>query len=119
MCAPTYTTTGTHLEISTLREDGALVLEKTFGLYGRIACLEYYRPASLTQDVLFIFTDKKHFSVLGWDNDGKKIVVRATGNLRDRSGKDIDGGPRVLMEPSNRMIGVLVYNGQLKVRLDG
>lgn len=105
---------GNNLEIQTLRADG-LFLEKSISLFGRVACIESYRLNGASQDLLFILTQKKHYCVLGWDSASSSPIVRIAGNLKDRFGKDCEMGYRVFIDPDNRMIGILIHEGQLKI----
>ena len=105
---------GNHLEIQTLREDGlAPILD--VALFGKITSLDFYRPVNSSQDVLFILTEKKHYSVIGYDSLSKKLVTRALGNVKDRVGRDIETGQRGFIDPDSRMIAMLLYDGLLKV----
>ena len=107
---------GNHLEIQIFREGGlAPVLD--VGLFGKITALDFYRPANTSQDVIFILTEKKHFSVMGFDSVNKKLVSRATGNVKDRVGRDIETGQKGLIDPNHSMIAMLLYEGLLKVSL--
>lgn len=107
---------GNHLEIQTLKEDGlAPVLD--VALFGRITALDFYRPANSTQDVIFILTEKKNFSVIGYDTINKKLITRAIGNVKDRVGRDIETGQRGFIDPDHRMIAMLLYDGLLKVTI--
>jgi DNA damage-binding protein 1 len=105
---------GNHLEIQTLKEDGlAPILD--VALFGKITSLDFYRPVNSNQDVLFILTEKKHYSVIGYDSLNKKLVTRALGNVKDRVGRDIETGQRAFIDPDSRMIAMLLYDGLLKV----
>eukprot|EP01041_Mallomonas_annulata_P009800 gene9800-20388_t len=105
---------GNRLEIHTLCSEGLLPIFEA-GLYGRIVSLVAFRPPTLVQDVLFILTDRKHFSVLSFDSSSKKLVTRATGNLRDKVGRDLESGSFGLIDPDNRVIGIFLYEGLMKV----
>jgi DNA damage-binding protein 1 len=84
-------------------------------LYGRITTLQFYRPKNHPQDVLFVLTEKKHFSILGYDAVNKGIATWATGDVRDKIGKELEMGPVGMIDPDNRMIGMLLIEGLLKV----
>ncbi len=107
---------GHHLEVHTLREDG-LIAELDVAMYGNIISMEAYRPHALLQDVLFILTDKKHFCVLGYDALNKKVITRAVGSVKDRVGRESQSGQRGFIDPDNRMIGMLLYENCIKVRV--
>jgi DNA damage-binding protein 1 len=92
-----------------------MVLLPYVALFGRITALDFYRPANSTQDVIFILTEKKNFSVIGYDTINKKLITRAIGNVKDRVGRDIETGQRGFIDPDHRMIAMLLYDGLLKV----
>jgi DNA damage-binding protein 1 len=105
---------GNHLEVQTLKED-CLAPVLDVALFGKITALDFYRPANSTQDVIFILTEKKNFSVIGYDTINKKLITRAIGNVKDRVGRDIETGQRGFIDPDHRMIAMLLYDGLLKV----
>lgn len=105
---------GNQLEIHILKEDGlSLVLETP--LFGRIRSLDYYRPANSAQDVLFVLIERKKFCLLSYDAEEQKIVVRSVANVRERIGRDSELGQRGFLDPDGRMIGLMLYDGLLKV----
>ena len=106
---------GNYLEIHTLRESELIgVIDAP--LFGNILAMDTYRHSTLNVDVLFILTDKRHFCVLGFDAENRKIITRAVGNVKDRVGKELECGQRGFIDPDNRMIGMLLYEGLIKVR---
>ena len=107
-------TKGNHIEIQTLAEDGLCPILDV-GLFGRITALDFYRPKNSTQDVIFILTEKKHFSVIGFDPVNKKLITHAAGNVKDRVGRDIVSGQKGFIDPNHSMIAMLLYEGLLKV----
>ena len=108
---------GNHLEIQTLKEDGLDPILDV-ALFGKITALDFYRPANTKQDILFVLTEKKHFSVIGYDAINKKFITRAIGNVKDRVGRDIESGQRGFIDPENKMIAMLLYDGLLKVSVN-
>lgn len=105
---------GSHIEVHTFHENG-LDQEQEVSLYGRISSLTYYRPAGLDQDVLFVLTERKTFCILGYDNVNKKFITRASGNLKDRAGRELEYGYRTTVDPDGRMIGIIIYQGSFKI----
>lgn len=105
---------GNFLVIYAVRPEGLEVVVET-PLFGRIKSLDYYRPHGSKTDVLFVLTERKSFCVLGYDGDTQKIITRAVGNVRDRAGRDVEIGQRGIVDPDYRMIGMMLYEGQLKV----
>lgn len=105
---------GNYLLVYTIRNGNMdLVLEAP--LFGKIKCLEYYRQSNATSDSLFLLTERKSFCVLGYDPAANKLITRAVGNVRDRAGRDVEIGQRGLVDPDFRMIGMMLYEGHLKV----
>lgn len=94
-----------------------LTLVKSLPLYGKISKIDKYRPSGSTKDYVFILTAKLQFCVLSWDASANQPTVRVTGNMNDRSGKAIENGNMLFVDPDNRMIGVMVFEGQIKVIL--
>lgn len=105
---------GNRLEIHTLSADG-LIPVFDVGIYGRIISMSAFRPPTVVQDVLFVLTERYFFSVLSFDSNTKKLDTRATGNLRDKVGRDLESGPIGLIDPDNRVIGVFLYEGVMKI----
>lgn len=105
---------GNHLEIQTLKENGLDAILDV-ALFGKITALDFYRPANTNQDILFVLTEKKHFSVIGYDAVNKKLITRAIGNVKDRVGRDIESGQKGFIDPEHKMIAMLLYDGLLKV----
>ena len=106
---------GNHLQIQTIRED-SIVLEEDVPLFGHILSLDHYRPSDsdTNQDVLFILTKRKNFCVLAYDSVAKKVLTRTVGSVKDRAGREIEK-QNSFSDPQGRMIGMLLYEGQLKV----
>ena len=44
-------------------------------------------------------------------------MTRSTGDVKDRVGKELEYGQRACIDPDNRMIGMLLYEGLIKVSL--
>ncbi len=105
---------GNRLEFHSLTSDG-LVPIFDVGIYGNILTLASFRPPTLAQDVIFVLSERKQFSILSYNKDTNKIVTRASGNLRDKVGRDLDSGPLGLIDPENRVIAVFLYEGLVKV----
>ena len=90
-----------------------LVLETP--LFGKIKRLNTYKPATSATDLLFVLTERKSFFVVGYDPETQKLVTKAMGNVKDRAGRDVEIGQRDLIDPENRMIGMMLYEGHTKV----
>jgi DNA damage-binding protein 1 len=105
---------GNYLEIHLLRDTG-LIPVLDVPMFGRIKALECYRPYNSQQDVLFILIERKKFCILGYDNIKQEIITRSIGNVKDRIGRDAEMGQRGFMDPDGRMIGMMLYDGLIKV----
>ncbi len=102
------------MEIHVLKSDG-LVPIITVPFYGSVISINAFKASSsATEDSLFILTERKHFCVLGWDQTTKNVVTRATGNFRDR-GRSLERTEVSFVDPGNRMIGMLLFEGFIKV----
>jgi DNA damage-binding protein 1 len=102
------------IEVFSLLSESLNLKIKT-SLYGKITSLHAYRPRSSKTDVLFVLTERKFFCVLGYDPVQEVLITLAKGNVKDRVGHDIESGQRALLDPTRRMIGMLLYDGFLKV----
>ncbi|KAJ1433850.1 hypothetical protein B484DRAFT_5028 [Ochromonadaceae sp. CCMP2298] len=109
---------GNYLAVYTVRDD-SLVLEVEVPLFGKIKYLDYFHSPIHDRDLLFILTERKTFCVLAWDQETRKLTTRAVGNVRDRAGRDVEIGQRGLVDPEYKVIGMILYEGQLKVRGGG
>ena len=105
---------GNRIEVHRFTSDG-LQLELQFPLYGSIATLEFYRPYGQSLDVLFIVTEKKQLTVLGYDEATKEVSAKFSGSIKDKIGKDRDSGIKCIVDPGNRMIGMLLCEGMIKI----
>merc|ERR1711871_1001011 len=104
----------TRIEIHMMTPEGLQpVLES--GIYGRISCLEKFRPEGEQTDLLFLCTERYNFCVLAYDAEAGQIVTRANGNAHDRIGRPTDSGQIGIVDPSCRMIGLHLYDGLFKV----
>jgi DNA damage-binding protein 1 len=112
---------GNYLEVKTFNSETAeLTVELEVPLNGAIASLNCFRPTSSNQDVLFILTEHKHICVIGYDSSTKKLVTRATGNCKDRIGRELECGVTAIVDPENRYICMMLYEGLMKmIQLDG
>lgn len=106
---------GNHIEVYLIKEDG-LSLLTDISLFGSVKSLEYYRPALTNQDVLFVLTERKKVAVLSYDQTQRKVITKSMGNVKDRIGRDAEMGQRGFIDPEGRLIGMILYDGLLKVR---
>lgn len=105
---------GNTLEIYTAASS-ELKLIKSISLNGRIQDVCAFRLPSMNTDLIFVLTERKLFTILAYDSTKQIVVTRATGNLACRVGRDLEHGQRAFVEPQNRMIGMHLYDGHLKI----
>ena len=105
---------GNRLELHKLTPDGLQPMLDV-GIYGRIVALAPYRTALATQDSVFVLTDKKLFCALTFDLQTRKLASRATCNLRDKVGREMENGSLAITDPANRVVCVFIYEGVMKV----
>jgi DNA damage-binding protein 1 len=108
---------GNKIEVFGLFSDCLSLKVQTF-VHGKITALLTYRPRSSKTDVLFILTENKSFCVLGYDSSVEVMITLAKGNVKDRVGHDVESGQRALLDPNQRMIGMVLYDGLLKVSVN-
>ena len=108
---------GSHLEIYVLDEQNGLVLVEEVPLFGRIKYLDVLHPYLSSTDSLFILTERKRFAVLSYDSENKKVITKSIGNAKDRIGRDAEMGQRGFMDPDGKMIGMMLNDGLIKVRI--
>lgn len=102
------------IEVYSLTTEGLNLMVGT-SLYGRITSISPLRLINSLKDSLFVLTERKHFCVLDFDFEKNCIVTRAKGSVKDRVGKDIDNGHKSFVDPDAKLIGMLLYEGLLKV----
>lgn len=108
---------GNTIEISTYNNNN-LIIEDNISLFGQIISLQSYKPSHEDRNIsdnLFILTAHKTFTVLSYDNVNKKIMTKSIGNVKDRAAREVEIKQRSFVDPESRMIGMLLYEGQLKV----
>ncbi|KAK9791627.1 hypothetical protein WJX73_005132 [Symbiochloris irregularis] len=107
----------TRIEIHTLTPEGLKgILDVP--IYGRVACMELFRPPvgnKPGKDLLFILTERHKFCVLEYDSNTGELVTKANGDASDRVGRPVDDGQIGIIDPSQRMIGLHMYEGLFKV----
>jgi DNA damage-binding protein 1 len=104
-----------HIKIYAIREDG-LVNIAELPIFGRIRGLEVYRPSSYDHDLLFVMIEKKKIALLDFDPVRQEVITKARLDVQDRIGRDIESGQRSLIDPEGRVVGLLLYNGFIKVK---
>jgi len=107
-------TKGNHLEVHRFSNTG-LVPILDASIYGKIVSIDKYRVMDSKQDLLFVLTERKNFCILQYDSVSKKLVTRTTVNVKDRVGREIENGICGMADVSNSIIGMLIYEGVLKI----
>ncbi|KAF9999405.1 DNA damage-binding protein 1a, partial [Modicella reniformis] len=117
---------GTRIEVYIIGRDG-LKLIKEFGLYGEIACLEPFRPAGHTTDMLMVTTT--HYKMLTLSlrlstTDGSEdntvsspqfnTISDSLTELQDRHARPSEAGQIVIVDPTSSLVCCHLYQGLLK-----
>jgi len=105
---------GCTLEVHEIGAGGLSPLT-TIPLFGRLQDVCSIRPPGATQDVLFVLTDRRHFCILAWDSASSKVLTKASGNLNNRVGREVDQSQCVFADPHGRMIGLYLYEGTIRI----
>jgi hypothetical protein len=87
----------------------------TVPLFGLVKGIEVLHPAGSDTDHLFVLIGRKKFSILAFDPNTRKIVTKIICNVKERVGRDFEFGQRSFADPDGRMIGMILYDGQLTV----
>ena len=103
----------TRVEINLLTPEGLQPMLDV-PIYGRVACMELFRPPGKQQELLFISTERYKFCVLAYDASTGELVTRANGDAKDRIGRPSDFGQRGVIDPDCRVIGLHLYDGLFK-----
>jgi DNA damage-binding protein 1 len=107
---------GNRVEIFTIVDD-SLTSPQEFIIHGKVGSMVYYRPQNHSQDLILILTERKHFSLISYDCIEKKILTRATGNLKDRIGRECENGIKAQIDPECRLICMTLNEGVYKVKV--
>ena len=101
----------TRIEVFRLSPEG-LVPELEFGVYGRVAVMQLFRPPREPRDLLFVLTERYAFVVLAYDPATGEVLTRANGDARDQIGHPIEQGHMGIIDPTSRMIGLHLYQAR-------
>ena len=102
------------LEVHALGQD-ALVPVLDTALHGKICSLEAIRLPGIALDCVFLLTDRKHFSVLRFDQAERRVVCVSSGNVGEQLGIDLDGYPLGRVDPNHGVIAMFLQEGLVKV----
>eukprot|EP00033_Pygsuia_biforma_P001101 GCRY01001253.1.p1 GENE.GCRY01001253.1~~GCRY01001253.1.p1 ORF type:complete len:1121 (+),score=337.54 GCRY01001253.1:198-3560(+) len=107
----------TRIEVFLYRpdEEPYLHLVTSIPLYGRIATMNTFTPQGETQDRLVITTEKYNFIVLRWSRKKKQPETLAAGDVKEMLGRPVENGQMAMVDPLNRLIGLHLYDGMLKI----
>ncbi len=105
---------GNGLEIHRVEETG-LVGVLSVALHGKIISLDSFHDEASNENWIFVLTESKNFAVFAFDANECKLVTKAVNSVKDRVGKDTISGQCAFVDPDNRMIGLLLSEGQIKV----
>lgn len=103
-----------HIEIYTLKDD-LLIAELDAPFFATIRSIECFRPISSQTDHIFILTNHHSFCSLSYDINNKKLILKTSGNLKDRGTRCLENGSKTHIDPDYRMIGCLLSEGYLKI----
>jgi hypothetical protein len=84
-------------------------------IFGRVKGIEVHRPLNSNTDQLFVLIERKKFCILGYDPIKQQIVTKTICNVKERIGRDAEMGQRSFSDPDGRMIGMMLYDGLIKV----
>jgi hypothetical protein len=68
-----------------------------------------------TKHTLIFTTERLQFVAMVYDEAGKALKTVATGDLRDRIGRQIERGQLFAVDPLSRVLALQFYEGHLKV----
>ncbi len=94
-----------------------LVPQLDVPIFGRVKGIEVHRPANSNVDHLFVLIERKKFCILAYDSIKQKIITKTICNVKERIGRDSEMGQRSFSDPEGRMIGMMLYDGLVKVRI--
>ena len=108
---------GTRFVMYRLGSDGLEVVADV-PIYGRIASLHKVRlpndPIEGRDSILFL-TERYHMCIISWDAATNQFITRTNINVSSRIGRPAEEGPRSLVDPDMRAIGMHLYNGTFKI----
>ncbi|KAI9216712.1 hypothetical protein BC828DRAFT_409186, partial [Blastocladiella britannica] len=103
----------TLLELHALTANGVELL-RTEKLFARIALMVPFRPAGSPTDLLFVCAhDKFRFAILDFARG--EVRTLHDGSLEERAGRRLEDKVHCFLDPHSRILGVLLYQGVLKI----
>ena len=107
---------GNILEIYSLTKNGLILIYQS-NFFGSILSLEKYSSGDFQFDLIFILTEKKNFCIFSYNNEINSLILRAKGNVKDQVGKPLEQGVKGMIDPDNKVIGMMLYDGLFKVSI--
>ncbi|KAI9594127.1 mono-functional DNA-alkylating methyl methanesulfonate N-term-domain-containing protein [Syncephalis fuscata] len=104
----------TRIEVYQLTADG-LTSRLDFSIYGRLASLNLFRAKNYDTELLLFTTEKYQIGVLAYDPVEQKVATIIHGSLRERVGRPVEQGQRILIDPTGRVIASLLYQGMINI----
>ena len=90
-------------------------------IYGRLTCLEAFRPMGSDKDYLFMLTKKFDAAILEFQpgkegsNNEFEVVTRCHGNMKERVGRLSESGMKATIDSKCRCIALSIYDANIKV----
>lgn len=93
---------------------------KEVNIHGKITVLKLFRPPQQNKDQIFLLTNKYNVAILEGvrskkDGEDIDILTKAHGTVADQISKPAETGSKVVIDPSQRYIGLRLYDGLFKV----
>lgn len=104
----------TQIEVHKLTPHG-LELVMDLPIFGRVSCIELFRPKSKLQDNLFVLVEKYKICILECDTTTGEPITRAHGDVRDQIGVPSQNGQLCMIDPKSRAIAMHLYDGLIKI----
>jgi DNA damage-binding protein 1 len=87
-------------------------------IYGRIAALHTVKlPNDPVQgrDSIFFLTERYYMCIVSWEATTSQFITRSKRNVSSRIGRPAEEGPRAIVDPHMRCIGMHLYDGAFKI----
>eukprot|EP01080_Neovahlkampfia_damariscottae_P007699 gene7699-12165_t len=108
------TSKGNFIEIYQVSKEG-LSSTLQVPIYGNISSMKLFRLPNEKQDSLFILTDRKDMCIIKQDEKTGQIITTATGDVKDKIGKEAENGQIGIVNTEGTLIGLHIYDGVFKV----
>ena len=106
---------GTRIVLYRLGNDGLESIADV-PIYGRIASLHTITlPDDQGRDSILFLTERYHVCIVSWDSKTSQFATRSSKNVSSRIGRPAEDGPRCIIDPEMRCIGMHLYDGAFKI----